>query len=82
MSVTTRPDLSSLIERYHRHRSYYRSGSYNETQQRRSCSARTDHDKRHFHCRIAATGRKIDHLVYDLYGLTEEEIAIVEREVG
>jgi hypothetical protein len=27
---------------------------------------------------IAATDREIDRLVYDLYGLTEEEIAIVE----
>jgi hypothetical protein len=28
--------------------------------------------------RIAATDRQIDWLVYDLYGLTEEEIRIVE----
>jgi hypothetical protein len=28
---------------------------------------------------IEATDREIDRLVYDLYGLTEEEIAIVER---
>jgi hypothetical protein len=27
---------------------------------------------------IAATDRQIDRLVYELYGLTEEEIAIVE----
>jgi hypothetical protein len=27
---------------------------------------------------IAATDRQIDRLVYDLYGLTEEEIKIVE----
>ncbi len=27
---------------------------------------------------IAATDRQIDRLVYDLYGLTEEEIALVE----
>jgi hypothetical protein len=29
---------------------------------------------------IAATDKKIDELVYQLYGLTEEEIAIVEGE--
>ena len=29
---------------------------------------------------IAATNRQIDRLVYDLYDLTEEEIAIVEGE--
>jgi len=28
--------------------------------------------------RIAATDRRIDRLVYKLYGLTEEEIGIVE----
>jgi hypothetical protein len=27
---------------------------------------------------IEATGRQIDRLVYDLYGLTEEEIELVE----
>lgn len=27
---------------------------------------------------IAATDRQIDRLVYELYGLTEEEIAVVE----
>jgi len=29
---------------------------------------------------IAATDRQIDRLVYDLYGLTDEEVAIVERD--
>jgi hypothetical protein len=29
---------------------------------------------------IAATDRRIDGLVYDLYGLTEKEVRIVERE--
>ena len=28
---------------------------------------------------IAATDRQIDHLVYELYGLSEEEIRIVEE---
>lgn len=28
---------------------------------------------------VAATDRQIDRLVYDLYGLTEEEIRIVEE---
>jgi aspartate ammonia-lyase len=30
---------------------------------------------------IAATGKQIDELVYELYGLTEEEIGIVEGEM-
>ncbi len=30
---------------------------------------------------IDATDRQIDQLVYDLYGLTEEEVAVVEGRV-
>lgn len=29
---------------------------------------------------IAATGKQIDELVYELYGLTEDEVKIVEGE--
>jgi hypothetical protein len=32
--------------------------------------------------RIAATDRQIDELVYELYGLTEEEIKVVEGAAG
>ena len=35
-------------------------------------------DKELYQRRIEATDREIDALVYELYGLTEEEIAIVE----
>jgi len=35
-------------------------------------------DKRLYQRQIEATDAEIDALVYDLYGLTEEEIAIVE----
>jgi hypothetical protein len=38
--------------------------------------------KKHIQRLIDATDGQIDHLVYDLYDLTEEEIAIVEGEVG
>ena len=31
--------------------------------------------------RIGATDRQIDNLVYELYGLTEEEVAVVEGSV-
>ncbi len=41
-------------------------------------SARTDHDKTAIQRQIDATDRQIDQLVYELYGLTEEEIKIVE----
>jgi hypothetical protein len=44
-------------------------------------TTRTDQDRKHIQRLIDATDRDIDHLVYELYDLTEEEIAIVEGEV-
>jgi hypothetical protein len=41
-------------------------------------AAKTAHDKTLVERQIAATDRQIDRLVYELYGLTEEEIAVVE----
>jgi hypothetical protein len=40
--------------------------------------ARTEQDKTLVQRQIAATDKEIDRLVYDLYGLTDDEIAIVE----
>ena len=40
--------------------------------------ARVDHEKTLLQRQIEATDAAIDKLVYELYGLTEEEIAIVE----
>jgi hypothetical protein len=37
-------------------------------------------DKKLYQRQIEATDRQIDALVYELYGLTEEEITIVEEE--
>jgi hypothetical protein len=42
-------------------------------------SAGTDHDKTLLARQIEATDRQIDRLVYELYGLTEDEIRIVEE---
>jgi len=39
---------------------------------------KTDHEKTLIDRQIEATDRQIDALVYELYGLTEEEIRIVE----
>jgi hypothetical protein len=44
-------------------------------------AARTPHDKTVIERQISATDRQIDHLVYDLYGLTDEEIAVVDEAV-
>ncbi len=44
----------------------------------RLSEARVGREKTVIGQQIAATDRQIDRLVYDLYGLTEEEIQIVE----
>ena len=41
-------------------------------------SAKTDGDRATLENAVAATDRAIDALVYELYGLTAEEIALVE----
>ena len=41
--------------------------------------AKTDKDKTYYENKCAALDRQIDRLVYDLYGLTEDEIRIVEQ---
>jgi hypothetical protein len=41
-------------------------------------NAKTPHDQSSLRSQIAATDRQIDHLVYELYGLTDAEIRIVE----
>jgi len=45
---------------------------------RKLVAAVTDQEKAVFQRQIVATDRLIDRLVYELYGLTEEEIGIVE----
>jgi hypothetical protein len=44
----------------------------------RRAAARTPHEQSVLAAQIAATDRQIDRLVYELYGLSEEEIRIVE----
>ena len=41
-------------------------------------AAKTPTEKTHLQRQIDSTDREIDRLVYELYGLTEEEIRIVE----
>jgi len=45
-------------------------------------TAKTAHEKTILQRQIAATDHQIDQLVYDLYGLTEEEIRIVEEGIS
>ncbi|NUO82787.1 hypothetical protein HUU05_22170 [candidate division KSB1 bacterium] len=41
-------------------------------------ATKLEHEQISLQCQIAATDRQIDNLVYELYGLSEEEIKIVE----
>ena len=41
-------------------------------------TAKTDHEKTSLQRQIDVTDKQIDLLVYELYGLTEDEIRIVE----
>ena len=45
----------------------------------RSAEARIERERTVIQYQIDATDRQIDRLVYELYGLTEEEIAVVEE---
>ena len=47
---------------------------------RQLAEAKTEHDKAVIQRRIEATDGQIDRLVYELYGLTEKEIRVVEAE--
>ena len=42
-------------------------------------TAKTDKDKTYYERRCETLDRQIDQLVYELYGLTEEEIRIIEN---
>jgi len=94
MAATSAPkEVVELVERFDRNRDSYLAGGINETQLRRELrrnppllklhkdlpKARTAPDKTAIERQIAATDKQIDQLVYELYGLTEEEIRIVEE---
>ena len=44
-------------------------------------AAKTGHDKDVIQRQIDTTDKQIDQLVYELYGLTEDEISIIEESV-
>jgi hypothetical protein len=48
--------------------------------QKKHHDARMEQDKELYERQIKFVDAQIDRLVYDLYGLTEEEIGIVEEE--
>jgi hypothetical protein len=79
MPKVSAPEIvRGLVARFDRNRDAYVSGSYNETQLRRwEPSAESRRPIAHLR-QIAATDKVIDALVYELYGLTEEGVRIVE----
>lgn len=48
---------------------------------KRPPTAKTDHERTALERQIAGTDNEIDHLVYELYELTDEEIALIEASV-
>jgi hypothetical protein len=66
--------LLALIDTFGRNLESYLHPDYKETELRREFPDAQTHLQRD----IAATDRAIDQLVYQLYGLTAEEIALVE----
>jgi hypothetical protein len=81
------PDvIKQLIERFDQHRDAYRAGKYNETRLRNEflnpffdmMSTQNPQETDHLTREIESVDRSIDGLVYELYGLSEEEIRIVE----
>jgi hypothetical protein len=47
--------------------------------QKHFSTAKTESEKLMFRRQIEATDHEVDHLVYELYGLTEEEIKMIEE---
>jgi len=72
-------DVNKLVERFRDNRDVYCSSAYNETQARREFIDPLAHKKSLIQRQIDATDKQIDQLVYELYGLTDKEIRIVEE---
>jgi len=69
-------EVNELIECFERNKEEYQSGRCVELSAQ---SAKTDQDKIIFQRQIDATDNEIDQLVYQLYGLADEQINIVEE---
>jgi len=69
-----------LVDRFECNRDVYCSNQYNETQARHEFIDPLANNKSLIQRQIDATDKQIGKLVYELYGLTDEEIRIVEEE--
>jgi len=72
-------EIKKLVERFRENCDVYCSSAYNETQARHEFIDPSGNEKSLTLRQIDATDRKIDQLVYELYGLTDKEIKIVEE---
>jgi len=77
--MTAPKEVKRLVERFQENRDVYRSTTYNEAQARHEFIDPLVNSKSPIQRRIDATDKQIDQLVYALYGLTDEEIRIVEE---
>jgi len=72
-------EVKKLVERFRENRDVYCSSTYNETQARHEFIDRLVYKKPLIQRQIKETDKQIDQLVYELYGLTDKEIRIVEE---
>jgi len=72
-------EIKRLVERFRENRDVYCLSEYNKMQVRHEFIDPLANNKSLSHRQIDATDRQVDRLVYELYGLTEEEIRIVEE---
>lgn len=77
--MTAPKEIKELIERFRENRDVYCSSAYNETQARHEFIDPLVHSKSPIQRQIDATNKQIDQLVYEFYGLIDEEIRIVEE---
>ena len=77
--MTAPKEIKKLIKRFQENRDVYCSSAYNETQARHEFIDPLVNSKSPIQRQIEATDNQIDQLVYELYGLTDEEIRIVEE---
>jgi hypothetical protein len=82
--------IADLVARFEEHRDTYKRGDYNETQLRREFldpffglqglpEIKNEHERKVIQRQIDATDTQIDRLVYELYGLSADEIRLVEE---
>jgi len=91
MKEEARQTVKELVERFRYNLDAYKKSTYNEAQVRREFidpffealgwdETRMERDKELYEWQIKVVDAIMDRLVYALYGLTEEEIKVVEEQ--